>query len=658
MRKELTSIEQIEQYLTGGMNQDDRIAFENHMRADEAFEQEVNLQQQIMERINLMAFRNEMLALHPVLTKKPWWRSPYFLSSIVAILLLTVAGILIYKNSQEEITNQNVTLVHASPDKLMEKEQEQPVVSTPLPGEAVKPVEKDVEIDETKVSKKVLLSQSFQSKRPIAKSKVTTQKFSVKTLSVDPEPEVPTSELLAFIQRFVPPFETEVFDIGKDHDFQMAESKSMVHVPAYSMVTASGEEVKGKVEIRYREFRDPSQMVFAQIPMVFHENGEEFNFNSAGMFEIRAYQNGEELILKNETPITVDYNVTDRLENCYFFELEDNKWKKLHEIDFSGDYTAMPNDTIRGKVARKKEKDKGSRDANNPVDIDKSKGMLLTSVRSAQDNSKLDNVKIRFTKLGKRDEERYKTFFLDTCFATNGVEEGDYSLRISSRGHATLKIDKIAIGANQISELHIRLKPKSKRKKFMGKVADAFTPNSKKQSQKFKNSFELREMVRLIHEDKPGPDIDDPKGVEKNPLSDSIETVFIGNKAYSNLVKGLTCLNFGVYNCDQLYRLKNKVSIRAKYVDEKGKQIKNGCMLSLMDMKINAAFSFRPDQFICSASSKNVLILFTADKKMYLLREEEFKKMKIKSSGTYTFKMKEITSEATDAKSLKSILGL
>jgi hypothetical protein len=127
---------------------------------------------------------------------------------------------------------------------------------------------------------------------------------------------------------------------------------------------------------------------------------------------------------------------------------------------------------------------------------------------------------------------------------------------------------------------------------------------------------------------------------------------------YPAMVKGLNCPEFGVYNCDQIYRLADKIQIHANYTDEKGKPIKSINVLSLVDMRYNGAFSFDPANFTCSKSGRNVLLLFTHNNKLYALTENEWKAMNIKAGGDYTFKMKDISAEVKSPAALKKFLGL
>ncbi len=127
---------------------------------------------------------------------------------------------------------------------------------------------------------------------------------------------------------------------------------------------------------------------------------------------------------------------------------------------------------------------------------------------------------------------------------------------------------------------------------------------------------------------------------------------------YPAIIKGLNIDNFGVYNCDQIYRVKDRVSIAAKYIDKEGQTIKSASVLSMIDLNYNGAFSFAPRQFICSATGENALVLFTKKGKIYLLDKEQFKEMNIKKSGEYIFTMKDMTEEIKNTDDLATYLGI
>ena len=126
---------------------------------------------------------------------------------------------------------------------------------------------------------------------------------------------------------------------------------------------------------------------------------------------------------------------------------------------------------------------------------------------------------------------------------------------------------------------------------------------------------------------------------------------------YPSLVKGLNSSSFGVYNCDQVYRIANRTTLLPKYVDENGNQIQNQHVLCVVDLKYNGSFSYNPNSITVDKKGKNVLLLFTEDKKLFVLSEEAYQKMN-KDSAQPTIVMTDMTSELSSTEALKEYLNL
>ncbi|MEM9023616.1 MAG: hypothetical protein AAGB22_07730, partial [Bacteroidota bacterium] len=127
---------------------------------------------------------------------------------------------------------------------------------------------------------------------------------------------------------------------------------------------------------------------------------------------------------------------------------------------------------------------------------------------------------------------------------------------------------------------------------------------------------------------------------------------------YPEMVRGLNVSDFGVYNCDQLYRLANTVNIQASYEDEQGRPIEGGHVLSMIDLDYNGAFSFDPTYFSCNPDGRNNLLLFTSDERVYLLEEADFAALNIATSGPQTFRMHNVTDRIKTTDDLRQALGL
>jgi hypothetical protein len=125
---------------------------------------------------------------------------------------------------------------------------------------------------------------------------------------------------------------------------------------------------------------------------------------------------------------------------------------------------------------------------------------------------------------------------------------------------------------------------------------------------------------------------------------------------FNPLVCNLKIKGFGVYNCDQVYAIQNPITVRAAYITEDSMRISELRAISLIDPKVNAAFSFSATLFTCSSSGDNMVLLFTTDNKIYFFDKAKWKAKQIKKGGAYTFVMKDITSLVKSSADLQRIL--
>lgn len=100
-------------------------------------------------------------------------------------------------------------------------------------------------------------------------------------------------------------------------------SGTRIMIPANAFVDAKGNPLKGEVTIDYREFRDPVDVIVSGIPMKYDSAGAVGDFKSAGMFEINASVNGEEVFLAPGKTVNLDFAVTDTADTYNFYELDE-----------------------------------------------------------------------------------------------------------------------------------------------------------------------------------------------------------------------------------------------------------------------------------------------------------------------------------------------
>ena len=113
-------------------------------------------------------------------------------------------------------------------------------------------------------------------------------------------------------------------------------SGSKIHIPANAFLDARGNNVKGDVDIHYREFKKVSEVFLSGIPMTYDSAGEQYHFESAGMMEISATQNGNSLKPNPNALITVDmvsFNKENRF-NTYYLDTVERKWEYMAQTNY------------------------------------------------------------------------------------------------------------------------------------------------------------------------------------------------------------------------------------------------------------------------------------------------------------------------------------
>ena len=115
---------------------------------------------------------------------------------------------------------------------------------------------------------------------------------------------------------------------GANLDFKTG---SKLIIPKNAFADESGKLVKGEVELRYREFHDPADFFVSGIPMTYDSAGVKYQFESAGMMDMQAFQNGKKINMAPQKSINVelasDYNGTEY--NLYQLDTVKNNWSCL-----------------------------------------------------------------------------------------------------------------------------------------------------------------------------------------------------------------------------------------------------------------------------------------------------------------------------------------
>ncbi len=322
-------------------------------------------------------------------------------------------------------------------------------------------------------------------------------------------------------------------------------------------------------------------------------NGQ--NFNSVGMYEIRGEQNGKTLKLRK--PAVVNFQCTKGDSGVGFYHLDESssKWEKVKQITKN----KAENIEIKKEIQ-----------LDSPIGSYRIVGGTVKS-----DNGNYIPVPVNHN----------KTWISSEMLAEKKekITFGDYSW-----GCYNKVLNQIGDSIKEI-------------KRDEDKQEVVLSPKSVELiNQRIRGNKIPRHFLRLVDSD--GTLLAD--GADKG-------------HTYPSLVKGLNSSSFGVYNCDQVYRMANRTTLLPRYVDKNGNQIEKQHVLCVVDLKYNGSFSYNPNSITVDKKGKNVLLLFTEDKKLFVLSEEAYQKMN-KDSAQPTIVMTDMTSELSSTKALKEYLNI
>jgi len=122
-------------------------------------------------------------------------------------------------------------------------------------------------------------------------------------------------------------FENFTIDAQQDEEIN-TENGTKITIYKNSLVDEDGNTVSGKVEINYRDYHDPLEVYLSGIPMNYDSAGVEYVFETAGMFELKASQDGKEISLKQDGKIDLDFISTSNEQDFNFYEFDEftGKW--------------------------------------------------------------------------------------------------------------------------------------------------------------------------------------------------------------------------------------------------------------------------------------------------------------------------------------------
>ncbi len=150
----------------------------------------------------------------------------------------------------------------------------------------------------------VTLSQLYQSNSNLKKTNALTSTSTNKKESAKPLADKKQRSVTPLNPHWDVAYSRYKVNAGKGASLVHA-SRSKIQVPKNAFVTKAGQIIEGEVEILYREIHKVSEQLMSGIPMQYDSAGTTYDFESAGMFDIKGEKNGEPVFLSSKATLTV-----------------------------------------------------------------------------------------------------------------------------------------------------------------------------------------------------------------------------------------------------------------------------------------------------------------------------------------------------------------
>ncbi len=401
-------------------------------------------------------------------------------------------------------------------------------------------------------------------------------------------------------------------------------SGSEINLPA-GIFTVDGKPVVGDVEIRYREFRDPADFILSGIPMTYDSAGTKYHFESAGMLEIRAFQDGKEVQINKEIEVNFASDYGDTKYNFYKLDESKDNWVCLGKDKVSETKNSDPNNNStsdKGKLIAFK--DEELKEVKKEIAILKvQKPMAPIKWNKNNYSFKLDILEEEFPELAalsvnrfevSPDETKFSQKIFDTDWEDVKLErdaKNEQLYIVLSKGTRKNKYavypvfegkdytDKKAKFDSELKTYSAKLDSRlAEEKKLETELADLRADKVQKNKELVKKNNELKNSTTSVLS--PG----DHEGFQKNVISQKDKNIravgsFItfGQYKYDRKLK---LPSLGVFNCDH--------AVASLPIREKGKkhrfqfQNKDGVSLIMsliyvIEKKRNVLFTYTPEEF-------------------------------------------------------------
>lgn len=477
------------------------------------------------------------------------------------------------------------------------------------------------------------------------------------------------------------------YKVKAEHGGQIThKSTSKITIPKNAFVNKQGQDIVGEVEIQYREFHNQADIIASGIPMAYDSAGVKSHLESAGMFDIKGYQNGEPIFIKPDMSITVDFSSQQTADRYNIYELDtiSKNWKyisrdnslKSSKNTINSSNTAN-NLNVKDDLESNKTKELQKQIDAIPQKIEAEKIVYTKKVNQLP--KVIEPLKPTKATAGRPKfelEVDYKEFpelaaFKNAVFEV-GSENKNYRDNFSD---ITWSSAEISEGPKKGENYLLTLKLRERVEKLIvyptltgadyEKAIDAYSKKfatyktlqaeREVKEQKLKEEFEAKQAAYIAEQKKLSEEqFRERLRIQKEQQQQALNTVNMINNSV-RAIRTFNVSNFGVHNSDCAHLVPKGAKLNPIYLVNNGKSFITPSCTYLISHSKNLVISYSNEPISYDPKEIYSLCILDIHGKLYLCDKETFSSLT--SSKQNKIPVKELN-EVNDALDLKMALGI
>jgi hypothetical protein len=421
-------------------------------------------------------------------------------------------------------------------------------------------------------------------------------------------------------------------------------SGTVISVPEDAFVNASGEPVKGEVVIKAREFHNTADLVASGIPMKFQDETGVYDFQTAGMIDIRGEVEGAPVFIAEAKKLEVKMAsfAEEKDYNLYFLDPVSKKWQEIGQPQNAVNeekqeaIAALPPTPDKPVAPQGVERVKPEK-----VSMKWSEGKIAIDSSSAKplDEVKLDQRGFKNEFDFSVDYSQYPELKPFKSLKWKAVDE---ELIKKNRWVFTEGWNVVTLNPSNAENREYTLQLKNNKKTFSMVVTPLLDGKDfEKEYAKYQKSLKEFEVA-----------------IEKRKAEDA------RLNEQADLYRTFYASNFGVYNCDRYYRMGNQaVAIAATFEVGDEKLDANTYVFHCTgDSRALITLSALPgSNFTFDPREENCLLIVLPGNRLAVFSAADFKKLKVadvKAKGKQTFRFHVLDQVIKNAQDIEHAIHL